>query len=130
MPAAVAYDLKSFQKGIAALVENLGCRTCFSGADCTFRTERDYVISDKVDVSPAARASSPDPDGDPALSGLNVTVSLAKEIRFDVNRVQAAVEKVVGQLGCGTCCSGFDIAFRDEIQFLAVTRELNVQTFG
>src|SRR5438552_9025918 len=86
MPAAVAYDLKAFQQGIAALVERLGCRTCFSGADCTFLTERDWVISDKLEVSPAARASGQAPDGDLALSGHNVTVSLAKEVRFDLNR--------------------------------------------
>ena len=57
-------------------------------------------------------------------------MSLAKEVRFDLNRVQGAIEKVVGQLDCGGCCSGFDIAFRDEIQFLTVTKELNVQTVG
>jgi hypothetical protein len=126
MSAAVAYDLKAFQKSVAALVERLGCRSCFSGADCTFQTERDWVISEKAQLSPAARASLPDPLANSAQSH-NVTVSLAKEVRFDLKQVQAAIGKVVGKLGCGGCCSGFDIAFRDEIQFLTVSKELNVQ---
>ena len=130
MPAAVAYDLKAFQRSIAALVERLGCRGCFSGADCAFQMERNWVINEKLEVSPAARAYAPDPFGDAALAGFHVTVSLAKEVRFDLNKVQPAVEKVVGQLGHPGCCSGFDIAFRDEIQFLTVSKELDVQSVG
>ena len=127
MPAAVAYDLKALQKGIAALVERMGCRTCFSGADCTFQTERDLVISEKLEVSPSARHFAPDLDGDPAH---RVTVNLAQEVRFDLAKVQAAVERVVGKLGCPACCSGFDVAFQEEAQILTVGKDLDVQTLG
>ena len=130
MPAAVAYDLKAFQRSIAALVERLGCRGCFSGADCAFQMERNWVINEKLEVSPAARAYAPDPFGDAALAGFHVTVSLAKEVRFDLNKVQAAVEKVVGQLGHPGCCSGFDIAFRREVGTMALDERLNVVRFG
>jgi hypothetical protein len=47
MPAAVAFDLAAFQKGIANLVARLGCAPCFSGADCRFIHERDFVIKEK-----------------------------------------------------------------------------------
>lgn len=126
MPAAVAYDLKAFQKSVANLLERLGCRSCFSGADCTFTTERDWVINEKAQLNPAARTSVSDTVADAALSH-NFSVSLAKEVRFDIKQVQAAIGKVVGKLGCGGCCSGFDIAFRDEIQHLTVSKDLNVQ---
>jgi hypothetical protein len=127
IPATVAYDLKAFQKSVASLVERLGCRGCFSGADCMFQTERDWVISEKHQLSPAARAPTTDALSSPAGASHNVTVSLAKEVRFDLKQVQAAIGRVVGKLGCGGCCSGFDIAFRDEIQLLTVSKDLDVQ---
>jgi hypothetical protein len=127
MPAAVAYDLKAFQKSVAALVERLGCRTCFSGADCHFQTERDWVISEKQQLSPAARVSTADTCTSLGAGSHNVSVSLAKEVRYDLKQLQAAIGKVVGKLGHPGCCSGFDIAFREEIQYLTVSKDLNVQ---
>jgi hypothetical protein len=127
LPAAVAYDLKALQKSIASLVERLGCRTCFSGADCTFRVERDLVINERLEAVPLARVAAPDPDGDPARA---VSVHLAKEVRSDLTKVHAAVERVVGKLGCPACCSGFDIAFREEFRFLTVNKDLDVQAHG
>ncbi len=126
VPASVAYDLVAFQKGITALVERIGCRTCFSGADCTFQSERDWVISKELVATPTGQSLA----ADPAIASQQVTVSLAKEVRFDINQIHAAVAKVVGKLGCGACCSGFDIAFQDEAQFLTVSKELDVQANG
>jgi len=130
MPAAVAYDINAFQKSITTLVERLGCRTCFSGADCTFRLERELVINENLEISPwAGRVGAADPDGDPALKS-TVYVKLSPEISYNIDRVQSAVAKIAGLLGCDACCSGFDIAFRQELEFILVNKDLNVQRVG
>ena len=48
IPADVAFDLGKFQKVLGNLAERLGCRACLSGADCTFRLERDFLINPKT----------------------------------------------------------------------------------
>ena len=49
MSAKVANDLDTFKKGVAAFAERLGCPECFSGFDCTFESERDFVIDADVE---------------------------------------------------------------------------------
>ena len=51
MPAAVANDLEMFKKGVAAFAERLGCPECFSGFDCTFESERDFILDKDLKVS-------------------------------------------------------------------------------
>jgi hypothetical protein len=51
IPAALAYNLEAFQESIGNLVEWLGCRTCFSGADSTFLDERDIIINEKLEIT-------------------------------------------------------------------------------
>ena len=54
IPTEVAFDLKKFQKAMEGLAERLGCRPCLSGADCTFRLERDFIVNPKtLGVEPA-----------------------------------------------------------------------------
>jgi hypothetical protein len=131
IPAAVAYDLPSLKETITAVVERLGCGKCFSGADCTFQLERDLVIDAGRKVQSGPRGFSPGPDGEPARGfGRAVTASLANEVSHDLTQVLAAVGKIVDKLGCGACCSGFDIAFREELDVIRVEKDLNVQTFG
>lgn len=128
MPAAVAYDLDALKKSITTIVERVGCRACFSGADCTFQLERDLVINDRLEVSPAAWRGSTDPDGDPVKPA--VYVNLANEVSYNLDRVLGAVERIVDKLGHTQCFSGFDIFFREELELIAVDRNLNVHTFG
>lgn len=45
LPAEVAFDLGKLGKVLGSLAERLGCRACLSGADCTFRLERDFVVN-------------------------------------------------------------------------------------
>ncbi len=47
-----------------------------------------------------------------------VIVSAPKEIVFNLEKVQAIQEDILGQLGCRACCSGFDFHFPDELQFI------------
>ncbi len=53
IPAKVAFELDSFQEVIGNLAEQLGCRACLSGADCTFSLERDYLVNpDDLKINP------------------------------------------------------------------------------
>src|SRR5215475_13141438 len=77
IPAAVAYNLDAFQKSIASLVERLGCRPCFSGADCTFLLERDWVIDEKLETHALATSIVRDPSPEPWRSA---TVTLPSKV--------------------------------------------------
>src|SRR5215831_1526236 len=131
LPAAVASNLASFQKSIGALVERLGCPTCFSGADCTFTVERDFLMNERLEISPSTPiVSSPDPDGDPTHRRRGVRVHMASDVSHNLEGIQTAVAKIAERLGHPMCCSGFDIAFREEVNVITVDRDLNVQAFG
>lgn len=116
LPASVAYDLKTLQKGLATFAERLGHRACFSGIECTFLTERDFVINERLEISQvAARTSAKglDPDGDPAR-----TVSVSPRISYDIKRIQDLVAKLAERGGHPQCYSGFDFRFRQEIDYV------------
>ena len=131
LPAAVAYNLASFQQSIAVLVERLGCPTCFSGADCTFTMERHFVMNERLEISPSTPSvSTPDPDGDPAHFRRGVHALLGSDVSRNLEGIQTAVARIAEGLGHPMCCSGFDIAFRQEFNFITVDRDLNVQAFG
>jgi hypothetical protein len=44
IPAKVAYNIDALQKVLVNVAEAIGCRPCFSGADCLFQISRDYVV--------------------------------------------------------------------------------------
>lgn len=44
IPANVAHNVKRLHATIDDLVNRLGCPQCFSGADCLFQLERDFVV--------------------------------------------------------------------------------------
>jgi hypothetical protein len=118
IPAAVAFNLGEFQKSIATLVERTGCRTCFSGADCHFQQERDFIINEKLEV----RAVNPDtmpwrlePQPSPWRTA---TATLPAKVANNIEQVKSVVANIAGRLGCGGCCSGFDILFQQEFEFV------------
>ena len=121
IPAAVAADLGAFQKSMSLVAERLGCRTCFSGADCAFHIERDWVINEKVELSPSARMAGGDP-----IPARPVNATLAHAVSYDLKRIQESVAKIAGKLGCQACCSGFDIIFRQELDYM-VDEQLNIR---
>jgi hypothetical protein len=116
IPAAVAFDLARFQKSIASLVERLGCRTCFSGADCTFLHERDFVINEKLEINPSAGLSVQLPQ-DP-IPIHRATATLSGNVGNNLKQIQEVVANIAGRLGHPGCCSGFDILFRQELDFV------------
>lgn len=123
MPASVAYDLPRFQKSIARLLEELGCLKCFSGVDCTFQLERDWVINERGDLRAVAAG---DPSPQPSLAA---TATLPAKLGYDIDAVNEVVARIADRLGCSACCSGFDITFRRELDFF-VDQDLNINAHG
>ena len=131
IPAAVAYNLEAFQESIGNLVERLGCRTCFSGADCTFLHERDFIINEKLEVranpfpTPWRLEAGPIPqpwrlaEGPVPCPWRVATASLPGEVSNNLEQIRLIVSNIAGKFGCPTCCSGFDIQFRQELDFVA-----------
>jgi len=116
IPAAVAYNLEAFQKSIGHLVERLGCRTCFSGADCTFLHERDFIINEKLEMR-ASTGISIQGLGNP-VPWRSATATLPAKVSNNLEQIRGVVANIAGRLGCSACCSGFDILFRHELDFV------------
>jgi hypothetical protein len=122
VPASVAYDLKSFQKSIADLAERLGCLACFSGAACTFQLERDFVINERRKLQVGGIGAT-------ALAAPAASATMPAKVANSLPQIQKVVASIADRLGCRACCSGFDITFRQELDFI-VDQELNVRPAG
>ena len=118
MPAAVAYDLAAFQKSIANVVERIGCRTCFSGIDCTWLNEREFAINEKLEIQPSARGSVQLLDNPDPIPWRSARVTLPAKVSNNLKQIQEVVANIAGRLGHPMCCSGFDIFFRQELDFM------------
>jgi hypothetical protein len=59
-----------------------------------------------------------------------VNVSLPAKVSGNIESLQKALAVTVGKLGCRACCSGFDIAFRRELDLLMIDENLKAQGFG
>lgn len=124
LPAKIAYNPDALKKTIGGLLEQLGCPRCFSGADCLFTFERDYVVNPQggfaaVDLNPQPlppRAST-------------ATASLTRGMRFDIDKVFNAVDQVINTLGPCPCHSGFDVLYQNELPVIGVS-EQGAQRFG
>jgi len=125
LPASVAYDPKALKKSIANIVERLGCPKCFSGADCFFVNERDFVVDQKFAV-----AAGPHPEPWRAASNANTyTVGLSSAVRNDIDKVFVAIDKAIDIIGPHPCISGFDFHFQDELRTIVVNEKLEAQRF-
>ena len=125
----MAFNLEALQKGIGNLVERLGCRPCFSGADCTFLHERDFLIDEKLEVIGRFASGDPIParglPQDP-VPDRRVTVSLPSSVSNDLKQVQGLVASIANKLGHTGCCSGFDVLFQVERELL-MDEALNIR---
>jgi hypothetical protein len=131
LPARIGNDLGALHKTIVDLADLLGCRGCFSGADCHFLREKNFVVDPEGRITPHPEPWRELPsDPTPVRTARSVKVSLPAKVGNDIQGVQDAIGRVLGKLGCQACCSGFDIEFRNELGVLAVDEELNVQGFG
>jgi hypothetical protein len=116
IPVSVAANLESFQKTLGTLAERLGHPTCFSGRDCTFQIQRDFVVDEQLVLrarsltAAVAQVAQPSP-------GISVTVP--HSVGFKIDQIKSLVAKVAGELGHTQCCSGFNLNFQQEVEFLA-----------
>lgn len=130
LPASVAYDLSSLQKGLTILAERLGCPTCFSGADCTFTLERDFIINERLELNPVVGAFDSwrtlPQDPIPFHKG---TATIPASVAYDINQIQELVASVASRLGHPACFSGFDFGFQQERDWV-IDQSLNFNTRG
>jgi hypothetical protein len=133
MAAKVAGDLGALQRGLKSLAERLGHPACATGCDILhLGMEREFTFGGAGgDVAlnpqplPPREIFGPLPD-----PWRPVTVAISYKVSRDINLLTRATASVLGKLGCGQCCSGFDILFRRELDMLAVDDNVNVQSFG
>jgi hypothetical protein len=126
MPAAVAFNPDALRKTIAGLAEQIGHPQCFSGADCFLQMEREFIVDPAAKLTASRAMATAEPSPEP----WKITVALSRAVRYDLNKIFAAIDKVNGLLGCSPCCSGFDFHFREELEFIAVNDKLETQRFG
>ena len=124
LPAKVAYSPDALKKTIGGLMEQLGCPRCFSGADCLFTVERNYVVDPQGAFSAVELNPQPLP---PRIDA--VTASLSRGLRFDIDAVYKAVDSVINALGPCPCHSGFDVLYQNELPVIGVN-EQGAQQFG
>ena len=134
MPASVANNLDVFKKGVTAVAEQLGCPTCFSGLECTFQMERNFVISEDLKLATRAGGIQGIAISESAGISHGVTVSMPTAVHYDLEKILSVVDRVGRNLGqhwisggLAYCCSGFDITFGQELRFIA-DNDGNVRT--
>jgi hypothetical protein len=121
MSAKVANDLDTFKQGVVAFAERLGCPECFSGFDCTFESERDFVIDDDLNVTATTvRAGQAVSRG---ATEREVSIALTPSTEFDLDAILQKIDlwgtRLGGhwlQGGLAMCCSGFDMRFERELR--------------
>jgi hypothetical protein len=65
----------------------------------------------------------------PAQAERYVSVSLPRQVVFDLDQFQRVQQELLGQLGCPACSSGFDIRYEMQRRFIVDAR-LTVQATG
>jgi hypothetical protein len=56
-----------------------------------------------------------------------VTVGMARPVKYDLDKVFKAVDRVIDLIGPHPCISGFDVLFKDEM--IVVNERLEAQRF-
>jgi hypothetical protein len=127
LPARLANDLDGLQTSLKDLAERLGHPSCATGCDVLFiQLEREFI---RVGDQTQAHAGEGFLPSDP-VPLRPVDVRLAPGVSNSIESLQQAVAATVGKLGCKACCSGFDIAFRRELDMISINEKLEVQGFG
>ncbi len=123
MPAAVANDLDAFKKGITIFAERLGCPACFSGYDCRFESERDFVFDADLKLTPTS--AGPGLAVSRGARQREVSVKLSPAAEFDLDWILEKIDLIGRRFGShweqggqAWCCSGFDITFERELQYV------------
>lgn len=129
LPAKVAYEPEALKRTIGGILGRLGCPTCFSGADCHFMNERDFVVDPAGAISSLSRGATSEINPQP-LPPRAVTVSLAPGVRYNIDSVFKAVDAVIGIIGACPCHSGFDVLYQNEVTVIGVNEAGVAQQYG
>ena len=62
--------------------------------------------------------------GQLGMHGRTVTITVPREVAFDLKKIQKIQEEVVTRLGHTGCYSGFDILFKQEQDFIVDRKTL------
>lgn len=130
LPAKVAYSPDALKESIANVMERIGCPKCFSGADCFFQMERQFVLDASLQADPTPQPlhfATPPIDAQPDHV---YTAGLAKAVRYDINQVFRAVDRVIDLIGSHPCISGADVLFRDVLNTIVVPENFEAQAFN
>jgi hypothetical protein len=122
MSAAVANDLETFKKGVTAFAERLGCPECFSGFDCTFESERDFMLDKDLRVRPTS--VRPGQAVSRGAQQREAIVPLAPSVEYSLKSILDKIDILGHRLGghwlqggLAYCCSGFDVTFERELHY-------------
>jgi len=121
------------------LAGRLGHPACATGCDLFhIGIEREFTMSSASELNPqplppvsndmfaqVSRALPQDP-----VPARTVNVSVPAAVLGNIDNLNRVIGKVLGKLGCAACCSGFDIAFRRELDSITVDEQLNIHGFG
>jgi hypothetical protein len=126
VPARVANDLDRLQDALGRLAERMGHPECASGCDTLFlELQREFSVSVEGELNPQPLPPRISLSRDP-----KVQVSLPDRVSSDIGLLQQAVALTLDKLGCPSCCSGFDIAFRRELDLITISEDLEVKGSG
>ena len=137
MSAKVAGDLGALQKGLKSLAERLGHPSCATGCDILhLGMEREFTYGggggeaslNPQPLPPREMFLAAGPSPEPWLRP--VTVAIPDKVSRDIKALTRVTAAVLNKLGCGQCCSGFDIMFRRELDILTVDENLGVTGYG
>lgn len=128
LPAAVAYDPDALKKTLGGILDRIGCQACCSGADILLQMERDFIADESINLRALERVAGPHPEPGRGAEH-QYTVGLSPSVKFDIDRVFVAIDKVIDIIGPHPCISGFDILLRDELRTIVVNEQLDAQRF-
>ena len=130
IPASVANNLDLFKSSIGNLLDKLGCRACFSGADCRFDILREWVISENGEANYFNASGLKTSDKEDAFGLSEVAPKISVQIHpaaaNDIKSVFAAIDQIGKHLGCAPCHSGYDLEFQNVIRNMRINEQLVV----
>lgn len=123
IPASVALDSKGFVSAIGSIAEKLGHPNCFSGVDCLFQRQKDFVINESFKALPQ--------DPVPCRRLPTVDIVASDKALGNVDSIRKIAEIAFENLGgCLPCTSGFDVLFRNTIRTLVIDEEFQSRKYG
>ena len=129
LPAKVANDLGALQRSLKLVAERLGHPACATGCDIFHMgLEQEFAFTDKVALNP--QPLPPRQIGLDQQGRGSITVTIPDKVSGNIDALSSAVANVLGKLGCASCCSGFDILFRREINTMVLDERGEVARFG